>query len=94
MKVADLGLKRFSKILLIFVTLLVTSCGSPEQRAQRHYERGVELLKKQDYVRAALELKNAIQLKGDMVPAWLAMSQIEAHNQNWDNARRDPAQSG
>jgi cellulose synthase operon protein C len=80
----DRGFKNLAKLLLICVTLLFASCGTPEERAQRHYERGVELLKKQDYVGATLELKNALQLNQNLVPAWLAMSQIEEHDQHWD----------
>ena len=36
-------------------------CGSPEQRAQYHYERGVELAKEGELAKAALEFRNALK---------------------------------
>ena len=76
--------RHLAAAFLIFSVLASAGCGSPEERAQRHYERGMELLKKQDYSHAAIEFKNALQLKGDMVPAWLALAQVDEHDQKWD----------
>ena len=53
------------------------------QRAQSYYEHGMSYLKQQDFVKARIELRNAIQLKGDMVQAWRALAQIEEHDRNW-----------
>ena len=40
-------------------------------------------LEKKDYVKARIELRNAVQLKGDMVEAWRALAQIDEHEKNW-----------
>ena len=69
--------------LLILAVLLVSGCGSPEDRAQSHYERGMKLLSEQDPVRASVELRNAVRLKKDLAGAWLGLAQIEERNQNW-----------
>ena len=67
----------------ILSVLAGAGCSSPEQRAQRHYERGMELLKKQDYAHAAVEFKTALQLKSDLLPAWLALAQVDEHEKKW-----------
>jgi Tfp pilus assembly protein PilF len=60
-----------------------TGCSSREQRAQNYYQNGMNYLAKKDYVKARIELRNAVQLKGDMVEAWRALAQIDEHNHNW-----------
>ena len=72
------------RVAFVFVMFLqVAGCGSPEDRAQGHYERGTKLLAQNDYVKAAIEFKNALQLKKDLVGAWRGLAQIEERNQNW-----------
>src|SRR5215475_5583004 len=71
--------------LLLLCILLVAGCGSPEDRAQSYYERGMKLLSQQDYVKASIEFKNALQLKKDLVGAWQGLAQIEERNKNWES---------
>jgi tetratricopeptide (TPR) repeat protein len=68
--------------LLVLAVLLVAGCGSPEDRAQSYYERGMKLLSQQDYVKASIEFKNALNLKKDLVDAWRGLAQIEERNQD------------
>src|SRR5262245_38619042 len=70
--------------LLAVLVLQVSGCGSPEDRAQGHYERGMKLLAQNEHVKASIEFKNALQLKKDLVGAWRGLAQIEEHNQNWE----------
>src|SRR5207253_6486608 len=72
------------RVLLISTVLLVAGCGSPEDRAQSYYDRGMKLLSQQEYVKAGIEFKNALQLKKDLVGAWRGLAQIEEHNKNLD----------
>src|SRR5262245_11238262 len=82
--VRDGGVSRFIVATILILTCIIgAACSSPEERAQSHYQRGMELLKQQDYARAGVEFKNALQLKEDMAPAWLGLSQVAEHNQNW-----------
>jgi tetratricopeptide (TPR) repeat protein len=46
----------------------------------------MKLLSQQDYVKAGIEFKNALQLKKDMVEAWRRLSEIELHNRNFQAA--------
>lgn len=67
----------------LLAVLLVVACGSVEDRAKGHYERGMALVSQQDYVRAAIEFRNAVRLKKDLVEAWRQLARIEERNQNW-----------
>src|SRR5262245_54829181 len=69
-------------VALLF--LQAAGCSSPEDRAQNHYDRGMKLLAQNEPVKAAIEFKNALQLKKDLVGAWRGLAQIEERNQNWE----------
>ena len=70
--------------LVIAGAMLLASCGSSAERAQGYYENGVKLLAKHDNQKAAIEFKNAIDLKRDMIPAWRGLAQIEEADHHWD----------
>jgi tetratricopeptide (TPR) repeat protein len=70
------------RVLPLLAVLLVAGCGSPEERAQRYYERGIKLLAQHDDAKASIEFKNALQLKKDMLGAWRGLAEIEERNQN------------
>src|SRR3974377_35912 len=70
------------RVLLPLIVVLIAGCGSPEQRAQNYYERGMQLLAQHEYVKAGIEFKNALQLKKDLVGAWRGLLEIESHNGN------------
>ena len=80
--------RHLAAAVMILGLLACAGCSSPEERAQRHYESGMELLKKQDYAHAGIEFKNALQLNGEMVPAWLGLAQVDEHDQKWDELRK------
>ena len=46
----------------------------------------MELLSKQDYVKAGIEFKNAVQNKKDLVGAWRGLLAVEFHNKNVQGA--------
>ena len=72
-----------SKAAVLLVMLLATGCGSPEQRAQSHYERGMSFLQKDDLTKARVELRNAVQNRDNFTEAWRALAQIEERAKNW-----------
>ena len=48
---------------VLTVVLCIAGCGgTPQQRAQGYYEEGSKLLSQKDYVKASIQLKNAVQL--------------------------------
>ena len=68
---------------LLLTVVQVTGCGSPEERAQSHFQRGEKLLAQNDHVKASIEFKNALQLNKNLVGAWRGLAQIEERKQNW-----------
>jgi tetratricopeptide (TPR) repeat protein len=70
------------RALLLALVLLLAGCSSQADRAQNYYERGMQFLSQQDYVKASIEFKNALQLKKDLVGAWRGLLQIEEHDRN------------
>ena len=67
---------------ILVAVFLVAGCSSPEEKAQTYYQRGMELLSKQDYVKAGIEFKNAVQNKKDLIGAWRGLLEVELHNRN------------
>jgi tetratricopeptide (TPR) repeat protein len=68
---------RWPAVTGIFLLLLLSACGSPAERAQGYYERGMALIEKKDDVNARHELLNAIKFKGDKIEAWRALAGVD-----------------
>jgi cellulose synthase operon protein C len=71
--------------LLIIPVLMVVGCGSPEERAQSYYDRGLALIEKKDDHAARLELLNAIKYKSDKIEAWRALAGVNERTKIWNN---------
>src|SRR3974377_1675534 len=70
------------RVIFVLAVVLVAGCSSPEEKAKNYYERGIKLLSEQDYVKAGIEFKNALQMKKDLIEAWRGLLQVELHNRN------------
>ncbi len=86
--------KTSAKTALLLATFILGgvtlgACSSREQRAQAYYEQGKSYLAKKDYVKAAIEFKNALQIKKDMVEAFRGLEQIDEHNKNFQGLAGD-----
>ncbi|MEP3248180.1 MAG: tetratricopeptide repeat protein [Sneathiella sp.] len=57
--------------------LALAGCDSPEEKAQSHYENGKQLFKEENYVKAGLEFRNALQLNGNLADAWYHLALVE-----------------
>ena len=80
--------KPSAKVLLVHGCLLLAAfqfaaCSSRQERAENYYKSGVSYLEKHEYAKARVELKNALQLKGDMVEAWRALALVDEHEKRW-----------
>jgi cellulose synthase operon protein C len=73
------------RCFLLASLLLVSACGSPEQRAQDYYDRGMTLIEKKDDFAARLELLNAVKYKSDKVEAWRALAGINERVKSYPN---------
>ena len=64
----------------------LAGCSSPEARAQSYYESGMKFLAAHDDAKAAIEFRNAVNLKKDLLPAWRGLAQSEEDLHNWGGA--------
>jgi Tfp pilus assembly protein PilF len=70
-------------VFLVLIVLQVAGCDSPEDRAKNYYEHGMKLFSEHDNAKAAIELRNAVKLKRDMIGAWKALAEIDEASRNW-----------
>src|ERR1700723_3879697 len=63
--------------ILVFGAFQLAGCSSPEVRAQRYYDDGMKLLAAHEDAKAAIEFRNALRLKNDLLPAWKGLAQTE-----------------
>jgi len=73
--------KAVKKCLLAFCIIVLSisliGCSSKEAKRDRFYNRGKDLYEKGLYVKAGLELKNAIQLDPEYTDAWFLLGMTE-----------------
>jgi predicted Zn-dependent protease len=62
--------------LLVVAALGLTACDSKEERAEKHYQRGVALLAEGEPDRAAIEFRNVFRLNGQHKDARLAYARL------------------
>ena len=55
----------YARVLILALCLLITSCGGSERKFTKHIEKGNEYYASSHYKEAAIEFKNAIQIKPD-----------------------------
>src|SRR6266851_10126438 len=66
-----------SRLLFALPLILLAGCGSPEERAQGYYEKGMELIAKNDDLNARVQLHTALKYKADRVDVWRALVGVE-----------------
>jgi len=70
------GIPKSVRLLLLLVLLIPTACDSAEERAIKHYEKGMELLAQGKNVKAELEFRNAIKLQNEYPEAYLQLGKL------------------
>lgn len=79
---------RASFLKLIVASLLATqlvACSTPEEKAQKYYEKGMSLLESSPE-KAKLEFQNALQIKKNMTPAMYGLALIAERKADWKGA--------
>ena len=75
--------KRFLQIVSVALLFgLLSACDSAEERAEKHFQKGVMLYDSGDTVRAVIELRNVFKLNGAHLEARMLMAQIEEGRDN------------
>jgi cellulose synthase operon protein C len=77
------------KMFLFLAALQLACCSSPEERAQRYYENGIKLFSEHENAKAAIELRNAVRLRKDLIEAWKILAQIDEASRNWSGLAAD-----
>ena len=73
----------FRYAFLVLSVIQVAGCDSPDKRAEAYYERGIQFTSEHETAKAAIELRNAVRLKRDLIRAWKALAEIDESNRNW-----------
>lgn len=74
---------KYSKLLVaILLASTIIGCSTPEEKAQKYYEKGMELLN-EDTEKAKLEFQNALQIKKNMVPAIYGLALASEKKAEW-----------
>lgn len=79
------------KRVMLYLTLamglsLLAACESAEERAQKHFEKGLELIEAGDVERALVEFRNVFKLDGFHREARLVYAQVEEERGNISEA--------
>jgi cellulose synthase operon protein C len=73
-----------STFALALLGTVLTGCSSREEKTKAYYESGQSYLEKKDFVRAAIEFRNALKLTEDYADAWFGMAQVEENDRKWN----------
>jgi cellulose synthase operon protein C len=76
------GVFRF--FFLILISLQISGCSSPEERAGSYYTSGMKLLEAGENQKADVEFRNALKLKKDLLPAWRGLAQTREASRDWE----------
>jgi tetratricopeptide (TPR) repeat protein len=63
--------------------MLVAGCGSAEQSANKYLGSGINLVKKEQFAKARLEFKNALQLDPRLAEAYYQLALLDEREQKW-----------
>ncbi len=73
----NIGSKKLLSLLMGLVLFGLAACDSPEEKAQGYYQNGLQLFKEENYEKAGLEFRNALQLNGNIADAWYHLALVE-----------------
>ncbi len=71
------SVQRVSPAFAVLLIMLLGGCGSPEQRSQGYFEKGMALLAKNDDLNARVALTTSLKFKSDRIEAWRALAGID-----------------
>lgn len=77
------GLKAKSMEYVVVLFFFLAGCSSPTEKATDFYNKGVELLKSGELVKAKLEFQNALQINNKMLAAWVGLAEIAEKQAEW-----------
>src|SRR3989344_4983977 len=75
-----------SVVALILVAHLLSGCGGAEQRKLKYVEKGKAYFAENNYAKAKIELRNALQIDPKYAEAYFLLGQVEESRQYWQPA--------
>ena len=67
---------------ILTLVAFISACSSPEEKAEKYYQKGMELLKS-DPDKAKLEFQNALQIKKNMTKAMYGLALVSERKGDW-----------
>lgn len=77
------GPRGWALAALTSAVLLTAGCGSPEEKAQRFYQKGAQHLQAGDAVKARIEFQNALQINPNLTQALMGLATIAERGLDW-----------
>lgn len=71
-----------NRTLLLVLALALAGCGGAEARKAKYLERGKAYLEQENYDKAAIELKNVLQIDPRHAEAYLLLAEVEEQRNN------------
>lgn len=72
-----------NKLLLLVCALVLQGCGEPEDRSKEYLASAKSYYEKENYDKAKLELKNALQIDAKLAEAYYYLALVNEKEQNW-----------
>ena len=79
----------FKWLIVGLMALLLAACDTPEEKAKSHYEAGMAYVSEDNFVKAGIEFRNALQLKENYADAWYGLALVEEKEGNWQKYAGD-----
>jgi tetratricopeptide (TPR) repeat protein len=73
-------------LLIVFVTVVCTACGGPEDRKAKYLSLAHEYLESSNYPKARVALRNVLKIDPQDPEAYYLFAQVEEKEKNWRNA--------
>jgi tetratricopeptide (TPR) repeat protein len=77
------------KITLLLSVLALQACTDPAKKADTYLQNGKKLFETQQYDKATLEFKNALQINNKLADAFYYLALLEEKKQNWQTMYAD-----
>lgn len=78
--ITNKAISRFVFVVFGILTLGLSACDSPEEKAQAYYQNALQLFEEENFEKADLEFRNALQLDPNIADAWYHLALVEEKN--------------
>src|SRR3989344_3276562 len=79
--------KSFTRgLIMVLAVLMVAGCGGAESRKAKYMKKGKAYIEQENYDKAAIELKNALQIDPKHADAYYLLGLTEERKSNWQKA--------